>query len=78
MGKIREIPWPRVFAESAAIVISILLAFGIQAWWEERVERNDESEQLQRLRTEFVTNIDRIDVRDYEEGILKRALRFSI
>jgi hypothetical protein len=30
------IPWPRLVAEVTAIVFSILLAFGIQAWWEGR------------------------------------------
>jgi len=36
MSKVREIPWPRILAEGAAIVVSILLAFGIQAWWDSR------------------------------------------
>ena len=35
----RPIPWLRVFAEGAVIVVSILLAFGIDAWWEGRQER---------------------------------------
>ncbi len=29
-----QIPWLRVFAEGVVIVGSILLAFGLQAWWE--------------------------------------------
>ena len=49
MSKFREIPWPRIFAEGAAIVVSILLAFWIQAWWQERVDRADESASLARL-----------------------------
>lgn len=28
-----SIPWPRVFVEGVVIVSSILLAFGIEAWW---------------------------------------------
>jgi len=32
----KAIPWPRIFAEGAIIIVSILLAFGIQAWWEDR------------------------------------------
>ena len=74
MGKISEIPWPRVFAESAAIVISILLAFGIQAWWEERLERIDETEQLARLHFEFTKNIERIDARVWESEILDACI----
>jgi hypothetical protein len=34
----RQIPWPRILAEGFAIVVSILLAFGIQAWWEGRAD----------------------------------------
>ncbi len=29
-----QIPWLRVFVEGVVIVGSILLAFGIDAWWE--------------------------------------------
>jgi hypothetical protein len=49
----RQIPWPRIFAEGVAIVVSILLAFGIQAWWEGRQERTVEQEWLMRLAVEF-------------------------
>jgi hypothetical protein len=37
----RSIPWPRILAEGGAIVVSILLAFGIQAWWEGAQELNE-------------------------------------
>ena len=30
----KDINWPRIFAEGTAIVISILLAFTIDAWWQ--------------------------------------------
>ncbi|MFT5452858.1 MAG: hypothetical protein ACI9N9_002356, partial [Enterobacterales bacterium] len=30
--------WPRILAEGAAIIVSILLAFSIDAWWEGREE----------------------------------------
>ena len=30
----RQIPWLRVFVEGVVSVGSILLAFGIDAWWE--------------------------------------------
>ena len=40
------IPWLRVFVEGVVIVGSILLAFGIQAWWDERQERREETELL--------------------------------
>ncbi len=34
-----QIPWLRVFVEGVVIVGSILLAFGIQAWWEARASQ---------------------------------------
>ena len=43
MKSTSKIPWPRIFAEGAAIVVSILLAFSIQAWWDKRIQ----DEQLQ-------------------------------
>ena len=53
MGKIREILWPRIFAEGAAIVVSILLAFGIEAWWQDRQDRQVEQSILSSLLDEF-------------------------
>jgi hypothetical protein len=38
------IPWLRVLIEGVVIVGSILLAFGIDAWWEGRQERADDLE----------------------------------
>lgn len=38
----RQPPWIGIFAETGAIVVSILLAFAIQAWWEEAKERREE------------------------------------
>jgi hypothetical protein len=37
----KDIPWLRVFVEGAVIVGSILLAFALDAWWDNR-EREDE------------------------------------
>lgn len=47
-----RIPWPRIFAEAVAIVVSILLAFGIQAWWAFRQDRAAEREIIGRLITD--------------------------
>lgn len=48
----RQIPWLRIVAEGIAIVASILPAFGIQAWWEGRVERNTLAAALDNLTQE--------------------------
>ncbi len=54
----QNIPWKRLSVEAAAIVASILLAFAIDAWWDERNERIDEIEILQSLKVEFEANRD--------------------
>jgi len=48
--------WVRLFAEGAAIMISILLAFTIDAWWQEHKEDDDRRDQLQSLAHEFAAN----------------------
>lgn len=53
MQKHRKISWPRILAEGAAIVVSILLAFGIEAWWEGRQDRLHERVILSTLLIEF-------------------------
>jgi hypothetical protein len=52
----QKIPWKRLAVEAAAIVASILLAFAIDAWWEDRQIRIDERQVLLGLGSEFVTN----------------------
>lgn len=53
----RRIPWLRVVTEGAVIVVSILLAFGIDAWWDSAKERSEESLVLGALRVEFQQNL---------------------
>ena len=48
-----KIPWKRLSVEAAAIVGSILLAFAIDAWWDDRKERLLEQEVLHDLRAEY-------------------------
>lgn len=54
MSEVKRVPWKRLIAEAAAIVISILLAFTIDAWWEDRGDRKSEQWLLQRLKADFV------------------------
>jgi hypothetical protein len=56
-----KIPWRRLSVEAAAIVGSILLAFAIDAWWEERQERRAEEGILDTLQKEFSANYDLLD-----------------
>jgi hypothetical protein len=71
MGQRLQIGWPRMFVEGAAIVVSILLAFWIDAWWDTAQDRDREVivlgallDDLQYMRWQ----VD--DQRRYNEGIL--------
>jgi len=59
-GSLKSWRWPRVFAESALIVLSILLAFAIEAGWSYRNDRVAETEALQGLRDDFTDNLARL------------------
>ena len=61
MSNSQTIPWKRLTAEAAAIVMSILLAFWIDAWWDERKDELEEQEILIGLEVEFVDLRDRLD-----------------
>lgn len=68
MTEPRNIPWKRIAVEAAAIVASILLAFAIDAWWEERVDQSRSRDQLRSLAIEF-GEVD-LHLQDYESRLL--------
>jgi hypothetical protein len=49
----QSISWKRLAAEGSAIVVSILLAFAIDAAWEARVDRLESRAAVASLRTDF-------------------------
>ena len=57
----REIPWLRILAEGVAIAVSILLAFGIEAWWSNRQVQQNVQDNLIALREELHDNIREIE-----------------
>jgi len=65
---VRQISWSRLTAEGATIVVGILLAFGIQAWWEGRIEAEQRDALLASLASDFeLAEIDLVRVRGYYE-----------
>jgi hypothetical protein len=60
MEKFRELPWLRIFAEGVAIVVSILLAFSIEAWWQLQSDEEQERELLQALLDDFTSTKEEI------------------
>ncbi|VUX55771.1 conserved exported protein of unknown function, partial [uncultured Woeseiaceae bacterium] len=66
-----NIQWKRLSVEAAAIVASILLAFTIDAWWDDKKEREDERAILSSLLAEFEQvrkNVD--DILKFQVAIL--------
>ena len=61
MSSTGRIPWLRVFGEGAVIVVSILLAFALDAAWEERSRQREEIELLGDLLEEFRENLQLIE-----------------
>jgi hypothetical protein len=57
----RSIPWLRIWLEMAVIVVSILLAFGIEAWWERGQERRQVGEFKELLRIQMEENVRSLD-----------------
>ncbi len=55
MSETEKIPWKRIAVEATAIVASILLAFAIDAGWQEYVEDQREREVLTALLNDFET-----------------------
>jgi hypothetical protein len=53
MANNRDISWTRIFAEGGAILVSILLAFWIDAWWEDRSDAIQERSLLNALMQDF-------------------------
>lgn len=54
--------YQRLAVEGVVIVISILLAFGIDAMWEERQLRLEEQDALAALRADFNANLEHVDL----------------
>lgn len=61
MNRIKQKVWPRLIVEGAVIVGSILLAFSLDALWDDREERARERSTLESLRDEFQENRTRLD-----------------
>jgi hypothetical protein len=61
MKPTREIPWKRIAVEATAIVASILIAFAIDAWWQDRSERIVESQHLRALHEDLVISLKILD-----------------
>ena len=57
----RQVSWRPVLLEGVVIVASILLAFAIDAWWDNRIDQQREREHLESMRTEFQASLSGLD-----------------
>ncbi len=64
----------RLLAEGTAIVASILLAFAIQAWWDEGQEKEDAERLLSSILVEYKTNVEAVK----EANLHRQAVEDSI
>ena len=69
-----QIPWLRVFVEGGVIVGSILLAFGIQAWWEQSRDAAIERQQIEALAEDFSKNVELLTQRQLRVELSVRRL----
>ena len=61
MKSASKIPWAQLGFESVLIVVSILVAFSIDSWWENRQEAVEEQRLLAQLKVEFEANVQQLD-----------------
>ena len=73
MPESEPISWKRLTAEGAAIVASILIAFAIDAWWQDRTERIIEVQYLQALQEDFLSSLELLDE---DEAVQQRQVEY--
>ena len=56
--------WKRLLIEGFVIVVSILLAFAIDAWWDERQQLSDAEDQAARVVAELRVNVELLEYQD--------------
>jgi len=75
LTKLEHIPWKRLSIEAAAIVTSILLAFAIDAWWDDLAQARDEIESLDLIRRDLSASIEQLETYSaYAAGASRSAL----
>ncbi len=63
-------------AEGAAIVVSILLAFSIEAWWDDHQDRAEEQRIFVGLKSEFEQNLGLIEIElSYRNAVINSILK---
>jgi len=78
MNNTQSIPWRRISVEAAAIVVSILLAFSIDAWWQDRSDQIRLKEYLSQVRADTLDNQRRLtealQLEKAQQGVVQEIL----
>ena len=78
MTESKTIPWKRLAVEAAAIVISILMAFWIDAWWQDRSDQIRIKEYLSQVREDTLDNQRRLtealQLEKGQQGVVQEIL----
>jgi len=67
--------WKRLVIEGLVIVISILLAFSIDAWWDQQRETRDAEDQVARVTAELRASVTRLEYQDQSLDQATQAAR---
>jgi len=78
MPETNSIQWKRLSVEAAAIVASILLAFAIDAWWDDRQAHLEEGVALSQLQVEFETNARLLNEKRQTHQVIYDAARYLL
>lgn len=72
-----RIEWSHLLVEGLVIVVSILLAFGIDAWWDEQQQAEEAAHQVTRVITELESNIARLEMQvEHLDFTIDKGKRF--
>jgi hypothetical protein len=74
MSATRSISWKRIVAEGAAIVVSILLAFAIDAWWTDKRERDEVLETLAIVHSDFRRSLENLESRQVRSAAKLKSI----
>ena len=81
MTEPKNISWKRISVEAAAIVASILVAFAIDAWWDERQERSKLSDTLMGLEAALSSNLkiinENIELATFNKNVVQAFVQMT-
>jgi hypothetical protein len=73
MTKPKLSAWSWVLAETGVVVVGILIAFGLNSWWEGRSALDREQAHLSALHSDFERNVERLDALARTQDRVSRA-----